>query len=128
MANPDPSRASRFKPGQSGNPAGKPKGMLTADQVSASIGRLAALTVDELKSKKTDPKTPAIEAIMASILVEAFEKGDFARLESLLSRGVGKVRDVAEVHTHNHDAELDSVPKTDILTLLRDMRGPKTGT
>lgn len=128
MANPNPPKATRFKPGASGNPSGKPKGLLTADQVSALIGRLAVLTYDELKIVKDDPKEAMHRRIIAAEIVSALDKSDYSRLEALFMRGIGKVKDVSEVHQHNHDAELDAEPKQNILSLLRDMRGPnKTG-
>ncbi len=120
---------SQFKPGQSGNPSGRPKGLLTADQVSALISRLAVLTLDELKLIQQDPKAEMHRRIIATEIVTALEKADYGRLEALFMRGIGKVRDVTEVHQHNYDAELDGEPKENVLKLLREMRGPqKTGT
>ena len=66
--------------------------------------------------------------IIAAEMVTALEKSDYARLEALFARGIGKVKDITEVHQHNHDAELDKEPKENVIELLRQMRGPRTGT
>lgn len=127
MANPNPPKEWQFKPGRSGNPGGRPKDLLTSDQVSAIIGRLTRLNYDALKSLAKEPKstTPMIEVIVASILVEAADKGDYSRLESLLTRAIGKVKDISEVHQHNYDSDLDQEPRENVIELLRQMRGPK---
>jgi hypothetical protein len=89
---------------------------------------LAVLTFDELKLVKDDPSEAMHRRIIAAEIVTAFEKSDYSRLEALFARGIGKVRDIAEIHQHNYDAELDSEPKENVLELLRNLRGPKTGT
>jgi len=122
-----PPKEYQFKPGQSGNPGGKIKGLLTAADVSALIGKLSVLTIDELKLRRDDPKGRMHERIIAGEIVAAFEKQDYSRLEMLFARGVGKVKDVSEVHQHNHDAELAKEPKENVIALLRQMRGTKEG-
>ena len=125
MPRPPPPVHAQFKPGQSGNKGGRPKGQLTADQVSACIGRLASLSYTELKAHSENKSKPTIEVIVATILVKAADTGDYSRLESLLARSIGKVKDVSEVHQHNHDAAFDSEPRENVIELLKQMRGPQ---
>lgn len=123
LGNPNPN----WKPGVSGNPSGRPKGLLTKDKVSIILAKLTNMTMPELDWIILDGKTPVIEKIIAQILRKAFDTGDASRLEFLLSRAIGKVTDVKEVHNINTEAHqaLDQEPKENVLKLLADMRGPK---
>ncbi len=116
-----------WQPGQSGNPSGKPKGILSAADVSALIGVLSVLTIDELKIRRDDPKGRMHERIIAGEIVAAFEKQDYSRLEMLFARGVGKVKESVDVNNFNHDAALAAEPKENVIALLRQMRGIKEG-
>ena len=44
-----------------------------------------------------DPATPMMEVIAAAILAQAAQKGDHVRLEFVLQRMIGKVKDALEV-------------------------------
>lgn len=79
-----------WKKGQSGNPSGKPKQLLTKDKVNAIIGKFSLLNREELQSLVQSPKTPMIEIMVASIMVRAAKDGDYARLSFLLDRSIGK--------------------------------------
>jgi hypothetical protein len=61
--------------------------------------------------------------MFASVITKAIEQGDANRLNFLLDRTIGKVKDSLEV-THNHDAALDLEPRENIVAILREMRGP----
>jgi hypothetical protein len=89
----------QFKPGQSGNPGGKPKGILTNDKIQGVIGRFADMTRDELQAVIQNQKSSMLEITVASILAQAAKGGDYTRLEFLLSRTIGKVKDQLEVST-----------------------------
>ncbi len=115
----------KWKPGQSGNPSGRPKGQLRRDDVEATIGRFAKLTREELQVIVQSPKSTMLDIMIAGIMAKAAKDGDYARLQFLLDRSIGKVKDVQEVHQHNYDAELDKEPKENIIELLRNLRGPK---
>lgn len=117
--NPNPSPDTRFKPGVSGNPGGKMKGMLTAASVSGLISKLAVLTLEELRLVRDDAQEQTHKRIIAAELVAALEKNDYGRLEALLMRGVGKVKDVVEQHTHNHDKDFENAPRESVIELLR---------
>ena len=118
MARKPPPEYTRWKPGQSGNASGKPKGLLTQNEISALIGRFWRLSSDQLELVLKDPKTTMGEAMIASVMLRAFKDGDFSRVEGLLTRGVGKVKDVSEV-THNYDEELKKVDREKIVELLK---------
>ncbi len=94
---PDPKY--RWKPGQSGNPTGKRKGLLTTAQIASLVTRLSQLNRMELKAINDDPKSTMLEITVAKILDQAAESGDYSRLEFLLARSIGKVKDSLEVST-----------------------------
>lgn len=127
MANPSgPPDYTRWKKGQSGNPGGKPKQLLTIASVSALMGRFAHLSEEQLATVLKDPKATVIEKMVGSVIMKAIQAGDYTRLSFLLDRTVGKVKDVSEVHQHNsYDSEFDKQPKENVLQLLREMAGPK---
>jgi len=91
MSNKNPSPATRFKKGQSGNKSGKPKGILTTDQVKALFGKMSALTKAELLEIIQSPKSSILEITTASIFAKAAKDGDYSRLNFLLDRSIGRV-------------------------------------
>ena len=120
MANPNPPKHTQFKPGQSGNPSGKRNGGLTVDEVSDLMARFCRLSRDALQAVVQDPKSTMIEITVASILARAAKDGDYSRLEFLLSRSIGKVKDVI---LHEQEAVVDQlkdVPKETLISFLKD--------
>jgi len=103
----EPPKASQFKPGQSGNPGGKAKvpddikeaRKLTQLDLERVINSLLYITKEALQAKIKDPQTPMIEMIAASIMAQAAVKGDHMRLDFILQRMIGKVKDQLEVTT-----------------------------
>jgi hypothetical protein len=91
MANKNPSPATRIKKGQVLNPTGRPKGILTTDQVKALFGKMSALTKDELLEIIKSPKSSILEITTASIFAKAAKDGDYSRLNFLLDRSIGRV-------------------------------------
>lgn len=92
-----PPEHTRFKPGQSGNPSGRPKDILTAAKLSQIIDKLSVMTRAQLQDVVTNPKTEMIELYVASIFAHGSKTGDYSRLEALLQRRIGKVQDRVEV-------------------------------
>ncbi len=99
MTKKDPRKNLRppFPPGVSGNPSGKPKGLLTNDKVLSVIGKFADMSRAQLQEVIANPKTTMLEVTVASILAQAAKNGDYSRLEFLLSRTIGKVKDQIEI-------------------------------
>ena len=91
MAKNPPPVHTRFKPGQSGNPGGKPKQLLTKDKVKGILGRFADMTREDLQAIVTNPKSTMLEIMVASIMVKAAKDGDFSRLNFILDRSIGRV-------------------------------------
>mgnify|MGYP007040061335 CR=1 FL=1 len=85
----------QWKPGQSGNKAGKPKNLLTKDRVKHLISKFSQLTEAELKEIAADPKSKWESKCLAHQMLAA--QGDIAALNFVLDRSIGKVKDVTEI-------------------------------
>lgn len=103
QGNPNPSPKTRFKPGVSGNPKGHPstkKGerkVLTRPRVEEEISKLADMPKDELMEVASNPKTPMLTIMIASVMVHAAKEGDSQRLNFLLDRSIGRVVEKLEL-------------------------------
>jgi len=99
--NPNPSPKTRFKKGQSGNPAGslpvnkvlKEVKLLTALEFRDMINKLMKYSQDELTAYVNDKDAPFIWRIYAKSLVKAYNTGDSERIETIMNRMIGKVPD-----------------------------------
>jgi hypothetical protein len=119
MARNPPPEHTRWKPGQSGNIAGRPKREMTADSVALMIEKYMLMSQSSLVAIVKDPESKGIEALAASACLSAITKGDWNAVNSMLDRSIGKVKDISEVHQHNYDDEFDKAPKENIIELLR---------
>ena len=86
-----------FVKGQSGNPSGRPKGIVRRDEVQALMGRFWIMDVKDIEAYLAKPGVTAGERLVASIVVSAIKTGDAAKAEWLLSRLVGKVKEEVEI-------------------------------
>lgn len=74
-----PPVSTRFKPGQSGNPPGRPKGSPTAQDLMAREARKLV----KLKTSKGIVEVPKLEAVVRSLYGKAME-GDLAAARLIL--------------------------------------------
>lgn len=87
----------QFKPGQSGNPAGRPPEApaalknYTKKEIAEVLCRMMKMTVDELVRFSKHPEATALEVIISSVIRECMKKGDFWALDKMLERVIGKV-------------------------------------
>lgn len=115
---PPPPDHTKWKKGQSGNASGKPKQLLTKDKVSSILGKFATMTRDELQKVMQDSKTPMIEIMIAAVIIKAAKDGDYSRLDFLLSRSIGKVKDEIEQTIKSiDDSDLDVIPREALIRL-----------
>jgi len=105
-----------FKPGQSGNPKGRPKlpedVLESRKQNTVSVARILNkfmnMNIEELKLLMNDKKTQNLELMIGRIIIEAIKTGDYTRLNFILDRSIGKIVDKMEI----------KVPKPTMVKLL----------
>jgi hypothetical protein len=101
-----------FKPGQSGNPYGRPP--IPADLKAAraeskealerSLHECAKRSLKEIKELTKDASLSGLEALVVSIWSRAVENADYQRANFLLERMLGKVPEQV-----NHSGSLHSM-------------------
>ncbi len=105
MAKKPPPEKHRFKPGQSGNPSGKEKlpeelkaiSQFTSDILKREVFKTIYKPMEEIEAIAVDRKTLGIDAMIAAVIVQAVNRGDYSGLDFLLNRTIGKVRESMEV-------------------------------
>lgn len=116
-----------FKPGQSGNPKGRPKDppelkaikQMTRGEFSLLIHKLIGLKPEDLK----DFKGTVLEMAMASAVQAAIKHGDFSKMQSFIERLFGKVPDVVNstVETKTVNKSLSELYK-ELEEAMKDIR------
>ena len=103
--NPNPSKKGQFKKGQSGNPGGMPKlpedikeaRKLNQIELERIINKYLHMSREEVQNVLKSSDVPMMEAMVASIVSKAASGGDHLRLDFILNRIIGKVKDKIEV-------------------------------
>lgn len=109
-----------FPKGVSGNPSGRPKGYLTKAQVEAMFQKFSVKNREELQAVVEDKKSSMLEIMIASVMIKAAKDGDYQRVQFLLDRAIGKVKDVVEQTNIDGGVKdlVDSVSTDDLLKLV----------
>lgn len=89
-----------WKPGQSGNPERKglsdPAATKIRQLTRAQIAEIGTVVLDgsleDLNKIVTDPKASALRVWIATIIVDGIKQGDVVKLNALLDRIAGKVK------------------------------------
>lgn len=105
MANSNPSKATRFKPGNCANPKGaaahnpqvKALRRLTEEQLIEIANVIVQGNVEQLRAISKDPNASVLKTWIASIAAKGIASGDIGILETLLTRLIGSPRrDITE--------------------------------
>lgn len=88
----------KFKPGQSGNPGGRPRlsgeekklMSLTRHEVARLINLTCDMTLDEMKERFDDPSGRAIEKLFIKAVIDGLHGDSIKACEFILNRTVGK--------------------------------------
>lgn len=95
-----------FKRGWVSNPNGRPKvpeeykklQKLNADQFKGMVAKFALMTVPQMLEYLESGEVPVFEAMIGKIIKTCIETGDHAKLNFLLDRTIGKVKEQVEVN------------------------------
>jgi len=126
--NPKKKGASKWKPGQSGNPSGssaisrqiatlKKFNKVEAERV---LSKFLNWPVDQLIEFIQDKSNQVLETLVARVLLEAIRKGDHSRAEWVLQRLIGKVKEEIEM---NHTVNLHE----EIVRIINDIEDEPNG-
>jgi hypothetical protein len=100
----------RFKPGQSGNPKGrianpamKALRSLTLESYREVVQLVVSGSIDELKDL-AEQKESALKAGVARAFLKAISKGDYAVIEAIAQRVIGKIPEVVHIDTKTRES------------------------
>jgi hypothetical protein len=94
-----------FKPGQSGNPNGRPRKYVSTlkaqgyklAEINDCIQVMMAMTIEELKDAFENPNATVLEKTIAAAIKRSIEKGSLYSIETLLSRVYGKPKESVDM-------------------------------
>lgn len=94
-----------FKPGQSGNPNGRPRKYVSTlrdqgyklSEINDCIQVMMAMTIEELKEAFENPNATVLEKTIAAAIKRSIEKGSLYSIETLLSRVYGKPKESVDM-------------------------------
>lgn len=122
------------KPFVPGDPrAGRPKDppelkqikRLTKGEFSLLIQKYMTMDLMELGAIANNPTTKAIDAMIASIIVQCIKQGDYTRLNFFIDREFGKVTEKVEVKNYKDmtDEELILEAENEVRKLKEKLKG-----
>lgn len=102
--NPPRNEHAQFKPGASANPGAVPKNnglrgqpKLTRAQLCEAANDLLTRTPSELQDVMRDKSSPMLDVMLSSVMIHIARTGDMQKLNSLLDRLIGKVKETVEI-------------------------------
>lgn len=106
----------KFKPGVSGNPSGRPKmdpkervlKELTVQSFREVIEVVCTGNLAALEAMKDDPNISALQVGIAASLAKAMREGDYATIEKIAERIVGKIPDELNLTSKNLNANFNA--------------------
>jgi len=98
-----------FKPGESGNPNGRPRKLLTIlkdhgyskDDIRQSFEHIGWNTTEDLEEILSDKTKPVILKLVARAFIKGSERGDFRFVSEILQHVIGKPKEQSE-NKHLH--------------------------
>lgn len=98
-----------FKPGESGNPNGRPRKYVSLlkeqgyklSEINDSLMALLSMDINELKEVFENPKATVLEKAVAGAIRKSIEKGSLYNIETIITRAMGKPKE-----TQQHSGEV----------------------
>lgn len=94
----------QFKPGQSGNPNGRPRKYVSylkqegykKSEITDCVNIMMAMTLDELKQVFKSKEATILEQTIAKAMVKSLERGTLYSIETLITRVYGSPKQEIE--------------------------------
>lgn len=104
MPNPENIKDHEFKPGESGNPNGRPRKYVSLlkeqgyklSEINDSLMALLSMDLNELKEVFENPKATVLEKAVAGAIRKSIEKGSLYNIETIITRAMGKPKEQTE--------------------------------
>jgi hypothetical protein len=98
-------KINQFEKGESGNPKGRAKKMVTVlkesgyklSEINDTIQAMMAMTIDELGQVLKTKDATILELTIAAALLKGFKNGSFFAMDTVITRFAGKPRETAEI-------------------------------
>jgi hypothetical protein len=94
----------QFKPGESGNPNGRPRKIVSLlkdqgyklSEINDTLMALLSMDMNELKEAFENPKATVLEKAVAGAIRKSIEKGSLYNIETIITRAMGKPKEQTE--------------------------------
>lgn len=91
----------QFKPGESGNPNGRPRKIVSLlkdqgyklSEINDTLMALLSMDMNELKEVFENPKATVLEKAVAGAIRKSIEKGSLYNIETIITRAMGKPKE-----------------------------------
>lgn len=87
---------------------------LTSQRFESIVYKYAESDLTQLKQAMQNPTTPAIELVVIKLLVKGIEQGDYQRINFLLDRTIGKVKESLNLNVtgSTHKSIVDQIKES----------------
>ena len=101
MPNSENIESYQFKPGESGNPNGRPRKIVSLlkdqgyklSEINDTLMALLSMDMNELKEAFENPKATVLEKAVAGAIRKSIEKGSLYNIETIITRAMGKPKE-----------------------------------
>lgn len=105
----------QFKPGESGNPNGRPKKIYTLlkqsgyskDDIRDAFEEIGWQSLEDIQEVLDDPTKPAILKVIARAFLRGAEKGDFRYVSEIITHAIGKPKEQVDVTSGGDPLKFD---------------------
>jgi hypothetical protein len=110
-----PNDDTKFKPGESGNPNGRPRKYVSIlkeqgyklSEINDTLMALLSMDIQELKEVFENPKATVLEKAVAGAIRRAIEKGSLYNIETIITRAMGKPKEQVDVTSGGDPLKFD---------------------